>query len=142
MLLSAALGAGLMVLLDGYSVAEVLRLNPEGDHSLHLGAVGLALGAGVAAWFELFRLLGSLKESLGLNIIPWRRFGAMTLLSLVAGSLALIAWWAVYDRPPAIAVFPVLVVYASVYLVGARLLGWTELTKWTKGERGSRGTLE
>jgi len=141
-LLSAALGAGLMLLLDEYSVAEVLQLNPEGDSSLHLGAVGLALGAGVAAWFELWRLLVSLKESLGPNIIPWRRFGAMTLLSLVAGSLALVVWWAVSGRLSSIAVFPVLVVYASVYLLGARWLGWTELTQWTRGGSVSGGTLE
>ncbi|MEJ2085959.1 MAG: murein biosynthesis integral membrane protein MurJ, partial [Acidobacteriota bacterium] len=134
-LLSAALGAGLMFLLDQYSVADVLRLSLEGDDSLHLGAVGLAFGAGVAAWYELWRLKASLRDSMGESIIPWRRFGAMTLLSLAAGSLALGAWLALGKRLPTMVVILVLAIYASVYLLGARLMGWPELSQWTRSGR-------
>jgi putative peptidoglycan lipid II flippase len=132
-ILSAMLGASLMLLLDRYSVAGVLDLVPETGRNLHFGAVGLAIGAGLSSWYELWRLIGSLKGSLPHSPMPWKRAGAMLALSLLACCVALGVWWYCRSLEPLAALGPVLGVYLLIYLSGAGLLGWSELSRWTRG---------
>jgi putative peptidoglycan lipid II flippase len=91
-----------------------------------LGAVGLALGAGLAAWIELFLLRRALQPrigslSLGMNI--WARmFGA-------AGAAAAAGWGVRLLLPelhPIIVAVLVLGTYGVTYFLIAALLGMQE----------------
>ena len=129
-ILSGVLGASLMIILDRYSVAGVIGLDSEADQTLHFGAVGLALGAGLSSWFELWRLRRALRDVLDRSFMPWRRAAAMAGLSLLALIAAALVWWYSRDLVPSIALAPVFGAYALLYLVGAKLLGWPELSRW------------
>lgn len=138
-LVSGALGATLMLYLDRYSVGEVVGLGVQGSDGLRLGAVGLALGAGVSAWFELWRLLRSLGREFGNRIVPWSRLGAMLGLSVGAAIVATAVWAGVAGLSSVLNVTIVLGAYAASYLLGARVLGWPELEMWTEGLRLLKG---
>ena len=129
--LSGVLGASLMIILDRFSVAGVLGLESEAEQTLRFGAVGLALGAGLSSWFELWRLKRSLRDVLlDHSFMPWRRAAAMAGLSLLALVAAGSIWWYSRNLVPSLALAPVFCSYAFLYLAGARLLGWPELARW------------
>ncbi len=69
---SAAVAVPAMFMLDRFSVSETLGFVPEND-PLYFGAVGLALGATVGAWVELWRLGASLRRRIASFAVPWRR---------------------------------------------------------------------
>ncbi len=130
--ISAAIGAGLMFVLDRYSVPEVVGIPAEG-RPLRMGAVGLALGASVGAWVELGRLVAALRAEAAAFRLPVRRTVGMLGVALGAAVPAGLLRWFVPAEP-----FPVwaygaviLAVYGVGYLVLAHLLGFDEGEAWT-----------
>ncbi len=129
---SAAVGAGLMVVLDRYSVPDITGVPAEG-RALRLGAVGLALGASLGAWVELGRLRAALRAQVPAFRLPWRRVAAMSGVALGAAVPAGLLRWLVPAEP-----FPVwaygavvLAVYGLGYLAFAHVLGFEEGASWT-----------
>ncbi|MCH8962832.1 MAG: murein biosynthesis integral membrane protein MurJ [Bacteroidetes bacterium] len=129
-LVSAAVAVPAMFMLDRFSVSETLGFVPE-DDPLYFGAVGLALGATVGAWVELWRLGVSLRRRIASFAVPWRRVLAMVGLSGGA-LLPAAALWGLLAAWPALPVAVLVVgVYGGLYLGLARLLHFTELETWT-----------
>jgi putative peptidoglycan lipid II flippase len=79
-LLSAAVGVALMFPLDRIQLG-----------TLRLGAVGLALGASVAAWLENFLLHRRLAALVGPHRPPAGRTARLALAALAAGAAAVLA---------------------------------------------------
>ncbi len=124
---SAVLGASLMLWFDHFTVAQIFAV--PGGH-LHLGAVGLSLSAGLASWWELWRLQRALQARLPGFALPIRHFGQRLGLALLAALPALILWWLLRHLdalPQALAVLPV---YGLTYLAIARWQRWPELDLW------------
>jgi putative peptidoglycan lipid II flippase len=91
-----------------------------------LGAVGLALGAGLAAWLEAALLRRSLRARIGpvsLGVAAWSKL-------LAAGAAAAAAGWAVRfvlpDAHPILTALAVLGGFGAVYLATAWLLAIDE----------------
>lgn len=126
---SAAIGAVLMLLLDGFSVQGVLDL-PFADWALRLGAVGLALGAAVGAWLELFLLNRALRRRDPTFHLPWRAAGRMTALSVAAALPAAGVWWLLPAWPALGAGAVVLALYGAAYLGLGRALRFEEGEVW------------
>ncbi len=129
-LVSAAVAVPAMFVLDRFSVSETLGFVPE-DDPLYLGAVGLALGATVGAWVELWRLGTSLRRQLASFAVPWRRMLGMMGLALGALLPAAGLWWLLAAWPALPVAVLVVGVYGGLYLGLARLLHFTELETWT-----------
>lgn len=127
---SAGLAVPLMFLLDRFSVGGLLGFAPD-DQPLFLGAVGLALGATLGAWIELWRLSRSLKNRIHLFTLPWRAVTKMLSRSLAAAAPAALLWWILPEWHVALKAAAVLAVYASVYLGTAYLQGSPEMRSWT-----------
>lgn len=125
--LSTVLAVPLMLLLDRIAVTDLVRA--AGD-PLRLGAVGLALGSGAAAWLELFLLRRAAARSAPGALVPWRDLGRMTLLALAAAVPAALVWWALPPLHVALRALAVVGVYALGYLLLARLTGAEELGFW------------
>ena len=125
--LSTVLAVPLMFLLDRVAVTDLVRA--EGD-PLRLGAVGLALGSGVAAWLELLLLRRAAARSAPGTLVPWKDLGRMTLLALAAALPAALVWWAVPPLHVAVQALAVVGVYALGYLLLARITGAEELGFW------------
>jgi putative peptidoglycan lipid II flippase len=125
--LSTVLAVPLMLLLDRIAVTDLVRA--EGD-PLRLGAVGLALGSGLAAWLELLLLRRAAARSAPGPLVPWRDLGRLTLLAAVAAVPAALVWWALPPLHVALQALAVVGVYALGYLLLARLTGAEELGFW------------
>ncbi len=114
--LAAAVGAGLMLLLQRYTLA-----------GQPLGPVGIAIGAGVGAWFELLLLRRSLRRQLG----GYLGAGAGQLLRLLAAAVAaaLLARgidWALPAMHPILLAIATLIPFGIAYFGLARLFGVAE----------------
>lgn len=129
-LVSAAIAVPAMFALDTFSVSETLGFVAE-DAPLYFGAVGLALGATVGAWVELWRLVVSLRRQMTTFAVPWRRVLGMVGLALVAVLPAAGLWWLLGAWPLLPVAVLVVGVYGGFYLALARLLHFTELETWT-----------
>jgi putative peptidoglycan lipid II flippase len=125
--LSTVIAVPLMFLLDRVAVTDLVRA--EGK-PLHLGAVGLALGSGVASWLELLLLRRAAARSAPGALVPWRDLGRMTLLALAAAVPAALVWWALPPLHVALQALAVVGVYALGYLLLARVTGAEELGFW------------
>jgi putative peptidoglycan lipid II flippase len=125
--LSTVLAVPMMFLLDRIAVTDLVRA--EGD-PLRLGAVGLALGSGVAAWLELLLLRRAAARSTPGAIVPWRDLGRMALLAAVAAVPAVLVWWALPRIHVALQALAVVGTYALGYLALARATGAEELGFW------------
>ncbi len=131
-LLSAGIGAVLAFGLDQYEVAGVVGL--EQDEPLYLGAVGLAAGGALGAWYELFRIRRRLAERIGSLRLPGSeilRMGGAAVLSIPAG--AAVWFWVARMLPTWLGASLVVAVYAGAYLVLARGFGVSELGPWLDG---------
>ncbi len=87
--LSALLGAGLMLWLDRFAVAALMPEAPAVPR-LYLGAVGLAAASAVAAWYELARLSGAVRRQLGRPGLPLG-YAARLLAAAVSAALPALA---------------------------------------------------
>ncbi len=125
--LSAVLAVPLMFLLDRVAVTDLVRAEGE---PFRLGAVGLALGSGLAAWLELLLLRRAAARSAPGALVPWRDLGRMTLLALAAAVPAALLWWALPPLHVAIQALAVVGAYALGYLLLARMTGAEELEFW------------
>lgn len=128
---SAVIGAGLMFLLDRFSVNEVFGIPYEGD-PLRLGAVGLALGSAVGAWVELWRLVGALRRHDDDFRLPWAAALRMLgLAGLAAIPAALVRWLVPADVLPIWAYgVGVIAVYGLSYLALGHLFDFDESDAW------------
>ena len=118
-----------MFLLDRLSVAQMLGLAVE-DQSLFFGAVGLGVGASVAAWIELWWLRVLLRRRLTSFALPWRGLLQMTGLSGAALLPSFVLWWLLPAWPVIVIAVLVVGTYGLVYLGLAHLFHFTELETW------------
>lgn len=126
--LAAAVAAPVMLWLDRFAVAELL---PAAVGSgLRLGAVGLAVGSAVGAWYELLRLRGRLRGMLGGFELPLRPVARMLALSTAAALPATLVWWLLPPLHPALTGLAVVGTYAAAYLAGALLARFPEAESW------------
>jgi putative peptidoglycan lipid II flippase len=128
---STALGAALMLALDRLTVEGVLGVPTEGA-PLHLGAVGLGIGAAVGAWVELGLLVRALHRHAPEFRLPWRRAGEMLGLAGLAAVPAALLQWVLPEGALHVALAAALVVglYGVVYLGLGHVLGFEEGEAW------------
>ena len=127
---SAALGGTLMLLLDRYPVAGLVREGRGTGEALYLGAVGLALASGVGAWLELLLLRRALARRIEGRVLPFAEMAKMIgLAAAAAAPAALAGWWlrGLSLMPRALLVVGL---YAALYLLLARLFMPEELDVW------------
>ena len=124
-LVSAVVGVPAMLYLDQYSVPGF------DDGARQLGAVGLALGSGLAAWVELAALKRALARLEFRRLLPTELWLQSMGLSLLA---AIIAWgvWLALDRAQ-VGDWKDLVAlgcYAASYVIAVRIVGFQEIADW------------
>jgi putative peptidoglycan lipid II flippase len=130
-LVSAALGGALAFLLDRHEVAAVV---PGADKQLFLGAVGLAAGAAIGAWFELARIHRRLAMEGMAIALPAEALVRMVCAALLAAVPAAALWYFLPGDWALRALAPLVIgVYAVTYLGLAVRLGVSELAAWTGG---------
>lgn len=127
---SAAMAVPLMFFLDRFSVSGVIGFTPE-TRLLYMGSVGLALGATIGAWVELWRLKRSLSSMIPVLHLPWKRVGKMSLTALFAAVPASVIWWVLPDWHVAAKGLLVLAVYAFGYLGASYLQDAPEMAAWS-----------
>ncbi len=131
-LLSAVLGSLLMLWLDRFSVARLVGIDPV-DRPLFLGAVGLAIGAACASWYELARLSHELRALLGAVRLPWRRAAVLTGLALLSAVPGVAVWYFASGLPAIGLGALTLGVYGLCYAGSTRWLGVGGLRAWFGG---------
>ena len=130
--ISAAVALPLMFLLDRFSVTQTLGMSLAADEQpLFFGAAGLALGASVAAWIELWRLRISLRKRLESFRLPWASVLKMSGLAIAAMMPAALLWWLLPAWSVLVVALLVVGVYGVTYLALAYLLHLPELNAWT-----------
>ncbi len=126
---SAALAWPLMTWLDRHTVSELFGAADPG-RVLHLGAVGLALASGVAAWLELFLLRRALARRSSVAFFPGPEIGRMMLLAGAAALGAGLLWTVLPPAHVALQAALVVGLYAVLYLALARWLAPEDLGFW------------
>ncbi len=116
---------------DRWTVPGLVGIAQEG-RPLLLGAVGLALGASVAAWVELSQLVRALKRRVPEFGLPWGRMAQMLGLAGLAAIPAALLRWLVPAEPFPIWLYgpAVLGVYGVAYLALGHVLGFEEGESW------------
>lgn len=129
--ISAGVGAGLMLWLDQFAVPDVVGIATSG-RPLRLGAVGLALGASLGAWIELWRLNASLRRKVDGFHIPWGRIGQMVGVALLATIPAGLLRWFIPAEPFPIWLYGIAIlgVYGVTYLALGALFKFPEGDVW------------
>jgi putative peptidoglycan lipid II flippase len=128
MLLAAAVAAPVMFWLDRFLVGELL---PAAVGSgLRLGAVGLAVGSAIGAWYELLRLRGGVRKLLDGFELPFRAFARMLGMAIAAALPATHVWWLLPPQHPALGGAAVVGTNAAAYQAGALLAGFPEAESW------------
>jgi hypothetical protein len=126
------IGVALMLWLDRYSVTDLVGLDePAGN--LYLGALGLAVGAAVSAWYELLRLSRSLTPAVGALGLSWRRVVALAAVALLSSLPGVAVWYLGETLPALVLVALTLGLYGSIYLGWTRWLGFGGLGSWFRG---------
>ncbi|MGB3542089.1 murein biosynthesis integral membrane protein MurJ [Rubrivirga sp.] len=128
---SGLIGAGLMFAFDRVTVAEAIGLEVDGS-MLTLAAVGLALGASVGAWIELFLLRWALRREAPSFGLPAGRVARMLgIAGLAAIPAALIVALVPDDAlPNVVDALAVIGVYGATYLGLGHVLGFEEGEAW------------
>ncbi len=134
---SALAGAGLMLFLDRYAVAESVGLEGP-SNTLYLGAVGLGLAASLGAWCELALLRRALARRLVEVRLPVRRIGRTLALALVLAVPALVLWAVAPVKGVAAQALVVLPTYVVCYLGFAWWRRLPELDMWLGRDRSGR----
>jgi putative peptidoglycan lipid II flippase len=129
--LAAGVAVPLMYVLDRVSL-EGLDLVPAdaGGPDLRLGALGLALGSAVGAWYEVVRLLRGLRRKGTPVPLPGRALVRMGGLALAAALPATLLWRLLPALHPALVGLAVIGAFAGVYLGGAALARFPEIEPW------------
>ncbi len=131
-LLSAVVGGAAAFGLDRIEVGAIVATGE--DKSLFLGAVGLACGGAVGAWYELARIRRALRAERGEIAIPASALARMVVCALVSVAPAGALWFFGGDFLGVWgSVLAVITVYAGVYLGLAQRLGVSELEAWAAG---------
>ncbi|HEX9953129.1 MAG TPA: murein biosynthesis integral membrane protein MurJ [Rubricoccaceae bacterium] len=129
---ATVVGAGLMVVLERLSVTDVVGIAARPGEPLRLGAVGLALGASLGAWTELWALVRTLRRQAPTFRMPTGR--AFQMLGL-AGLASIPAATAQALLPGALPVLVraavVLGLFGATYLGLGAALGFSEGDAWT-----------
>ena len=126
---SAGLGWALMEILDRYSVASLVGMDPAGK-ALRLGAVGLAVASGIGAWLELLLLRKALAGRVSGSFLPAREMGRMTGLAVAAAVPAALLGWLLPPLHVLLRTGIVVGSYAVLYLGLARFALPEELGFW------------
>jgi len=135
---SAVLAVPLMLALDRLSVGQVVAGLPDAAaQGVRLGAVGLALASGIAAWVELARLRRALAARVTEPVLPTRETGRLLALAAGAALPAALLWWLLPPLPMVLQAILVVGGYAVAYLLLARFLAAEELGFWL-GRFGGR----
>jgi putative peptidoglycan lipid II flippase len=93
----------------------------------HLGATGLALGAGVAAWLEYVLLRRAVRRRIGPTVIGGGRLGRLLLPLAALTIVALVVRPVVAGLHPLVAGTIAVAAAATAYLVVARMTGVAEV---------------
>ncbi len=133
--LSAVLGAGMMLWLDRFAVAALMPAAPPVPR-LYLGAVGLAAASALAAWYELVRLSVAVRREVGSPGLPLGYAVGLLTAAVVAALPALAVWrWSPLPLLPT--ALAALALYAAGYLAVTRLAGISEAAHWLSRRSGS-----
>ncbi len=127
---SVCVAVPLMLYLDRWSVAAVTGQPGPAEDALYFGAVGLALGASVAAWVEVALLQSKLRRRLTSLCLPWRRMVVMAGLAVASVVPALLLWLVLPPWPALVRAVLVVGVYAATYLSAARVMRFEEVESW------------
>jgi len=133
--LSALLGAGLMLWLDRFAVAVLMPEAPLVPR-LYLGAVGLAAASALSAWYELARLAGAVRRQVGRPGLPLG-YATRLLAAAVTAALPALAAWRWLPLPLLATALAALALYAAGYLGLTRLAGISEAAHWLSRRRRS-----
>lgn len=128
-ILSTLVAVPAMWWLDGVAVDRAPWVDATGaGRPLAFGAVGLALGSTLGAWYELARLRAGLARRLA-PLGRGRALARQATAALLALSGGLAAWWlgARQELGPVALGVSVALAYGAGYLAIARLLGVPEL---------------
>ncbi len=129
---ATAVGAGLMVWLERVSVTDLVSVATTPGEPLRLGAVGLALGASLGAWTELWALVRRLKTQAPGFAMPVGRAVQMLGLAGLASVPAALAQALLTDAVPVLLrAAVVLGLFGATYLGAGAALGFTEGEAWT-----------
>lgn len=130
LVVSAVVGAGLMLPLDLLEVGDVVRL-PEGTTQvLFLGALGLGIGSSLGAWVELLLLWRALRRRVPEFRLPWKHALSRAFLAVLVAVPALALWAALAERSVFLQAALVLPAYMVGYLGYAWLRRMPELDLW------------
>lgn len=127
--ISAGLGLILMLMLDRYSVTDLVGIRTA-EQPLRLGAVGLALASGLGAWLELLLLQRALASRITGSFLPWYAVARMVGLAGFAAVPAAGLWWLLPSLYFVWAAFLVVGTFAAGYLLLARFTEAEELGFW------------
>jgi putative peptidoglycan lipid II flippase len=111
-LVALALGAALMLPLDGYAVGDK-----------HFGAAGLAAGAATGAWLEYVLLRTRLSRRIGRHGPDARQTALMLMCGVVALGAGLGAERLLVDAPFRITALGTLGTFGVAYLLASRVVG-------------------
>ncbi|HEX8299698.1 MAG TPA: lipid II flippase MurJ, partial [Rubricoccaceae bacterium] len=130
--IAAVVGAGLMVVLERSTVTDIVGIAARPGEPLRLGAVGLALGASLGAWTELWALVRTLRRVAPTFRMPTGRAVQMLGLAGVASIPAAVAQVLVPGTLPVlIRAAVVLGLFGATYLGMGAALGFSEGDAWT-----------
>ncbi len=123
---ASALAVPLMFALDRVALAELIG----GASRLRIGATGLALAAGAAAWLELVLLWRRLVRRLPELRFPLGPVACMAALAGAAGLAAASLWWLLPSLHVALQAGIVVGSYAACYLLGSAWFGIEGSEPW------------
>ncbi len=141
---SLVVGAVLMLQLDRVAVTpdglrvlgDLPALTPlpadERDDTagvVRLGAAGLALGSGLAAWVEVVALRRAVRRRLGPVRLGGGQLGRIALAAAAAGAVAGLARPLLLTLPPEVGGLAAVALLGAVYVPSARALGVREVTE-------------
>ena len=132
LVVATGVGAALMFGLEQYAVTDIVTVVAPPDEPLRLGAVGLALGASLGAWTELWALVRTLKaEAPGFAMPVGRAVQMLGLAGLASVPAALAQVFLPAGVPVLIRAAVVLGLFGATYLGAGAALGFTEGEAWT-----------
>lgn len=134
---AAVVGVIVMFQLDRYGIVdgdlrrlgEVPAFGPlsgderRADDAVRLGAVGLAVGASVAAWFELAVLRRRVRGGVGRPPGVWPSLARLVGPATAAAAVSLAVVWATASLPAPVTTVTAGAAGAITYLIGANLAG-------------------